>query len=488
MADGKEMTDADKAIEFKEEGNKYFKKGKWSHAIEMYSQAIELDELPAYLCNRAFAHIKNDCAGSAMIDAERSIEIDPTFVKAYYRHATAKVMLGKVKEALKDYKRVLAVKPNDTDAQKKYKDCEKEVKRQQFMAAIKTEEKESLCSKYRDDGDCSWKMINVPASYSGPNLPDTITLEYVEALREHMRQEKMPPKRDVYGLLIQARNILASFPNVVPVTAPSTAKVNVCGDVHGQYYDLLHLFKLGGAPGPDNYYIFNGDFVDRGSYSVECYMLLIAYKILYPNYFFLSRGNHEGRSLNTVYGFEGEVSAKLGGGAELFDLYQECFQALPLSHNLNGKVWCVHGGLYERDGVTIADINKETRFCEPDSGLMSNMLWSDPMPMRGRAPNKRGVGVSFGPDVTEEFLNTNGLEYMIRSHEVKDEGYVVEHDGKCITVFSAPNYCDSVGNKAAFITLRPPDYTPKYTVFDSQPHPGKKAMAFSRMLGGMGGF
>ena len=141
----------------------------------------------------------------------------------------------------------------------------------------------------------------------------------------------------------------------------------------------------------------------------------------------MSRGNHEGRSLNTVYGFEGEVTAKLTGGAELFDLFQELFHSLPLSHNVNGKVWCVHGGLYDKDDVTIDMINSETRFCEPDAGLMCHMLWSDPQEMPGRSPNKRGVGVTFGPDVTENFLKTNGLSYMIRSHEVKDEGYLVEH-------------------------------------------------------------
>eukprot|EP01064_Diplonema_japonicum_P010779 TRINITY_DN1800_c1_g1_i1.p1 TRINITY_DN1800_c1_g1~~TRINITY_DN1800_c1_g1_i1.p1 ORF type:complete len:480 (+),score=96.27 TRINITY_DN1800_c1_g1_i1:82-1521(+) len=475
---------SEEALQLKDEGNAYFKAKKYPQAIAMYTKSIELDPQPPVLCNRAFALLRTDCAGAAISDATRSIELEPGFAKAYYRRASGHVMLGKWKEALKDYKRVTLMKPGDADAAKKFKECDKEVKRQAFLLAIKTEEKGLLCEKYANDGASPWLEIPIPPSYEGPRLPadGKVSHEFVEDLKKHLSAEKMPSKRDVTGMLVEGRNVFASFPNAVPVNIPEGARVNVCGDVHGQFYDLLHLFKLGGDPSPDNWYLFNGDFVDRGSYSVECFLLLLGYKLLYPNYFFMSRGNHEGRSLNTVYGFEGEVNAKLGSGGDLFDLFQEAFQSLPLSHVINGKVWTVHGGLYGQDNVTIDMINKETRFCEPDSGLMCQMLWSDPMDMPGRAPNKRGVGVTFGPDVTENFLKTNGLDYMIRSHEVKDEGYVVEHGGKCITVFSAPNYCDTVGNKAAFITLKHPDFRPSYTVFTSQPHPGKKSMAYSRMF------
>jgi len=79
------------------------------------------------------------------------------------------------------------------------------------------------------------------------------------------------------------------------------------------------------------------------------------------------------------------------------------------------------------------------------------MLWSDPQAMKGRAPSKRGVGCAFGPDVTENFLKTNNLSMVIRSHEMKEDGYEVEHGGQLITLFSAPNYCDQMGNKGAFI-------------------------------------
>lgn len=101
----------------------------------------------------------------------------------------------------------------------------------------------------------------------------------------------------------------------------------------------------------------------------------------------------------------------------------------------------MHGGLFSQDDVTLEDIKNISRNKQPpEEGLMCELLWSDPQPQRGRAPSKRGVGCQFGPDVTEKFLEANKLDYVIRSHEVKNEGYEVAHDGKCITVFSAPNY------------------------------------------------
>jgi serine/threonine-protein phosphatase 5 len=222
----------------------------------------------------------------------------------------------------------------------------------------------------------------------------------------------------------------------------------------GQYYDLLNIFEINGRPSPTNMYLFNGDFVDRGSFSVEVIFTLLAYKWLYPNSFFLNRGNHETDDMNKVYGFEGEVKAKFND--MLFNLFSETFDALPLAHLIQDKVLVLHGGLFSNDGVTLSDIRKINRFGQPAPGsLMSELLWSDPQPELGRAKNKRGVGVQFGPDITKAFCDHNNIDMIIRSHEVKDEGYTIDHDGKCVTVFSAPNYCDSVGNKGAYIHITP---------------------------------
>jgi len=90
--------------------------------------------------------------------------------------------------------------------------------------------------------------------------------------------------------------------------------------------------------------------------------------------------------------------------------------------------------------------------------------------------------MQFGPDVTENFLAKNKLDYIIRSHEVKPEGYEVAHDGKCITVFSAPNYCDSIGNKGAFIRLKGDQMVPKYTTYEAVPHPDVRPMAYANQI------
>lgn len=168
------------------------------------------------------------------------------------------------------------------------------------------------------------------------------------------------------------------------------------------------------------------------------------------------------------------------------DLFTEIFNWLPLAHCINNKILVMHGGLFKDDNVTLDDLRKIDRNRQPpESGLMCELLWSDPQPMPGRAESKRGVGTMFGPDITSKFLQRNNLEYIIRSHEVKPEGYEVMHDGKCITVFSAPNYCDTMGNQGAFLTITGDDLTPKFTSFDSVPHPNVKPMAYANSLFGM---
>lgn len=220
---------------------------------------------------------------------------------------------------------------------------------------------------------------------------------------------------------------------------PDEAKFTICGDIHGQYYDLLNIFELNGLPSEDNPYLFNGDFVDRGSFSVECIFTLFGFKLLYPDHFFLSRGNHETIYMNQMYGFTGEVIAKYS--MKMSNMFTQVYNWLPLCHCINDKVLVMHGGLFSTDNVTLDDLRRIERNCQPpNDGLMCELLWSDPQPQTGRGPSKRGVGIQFGPDVTEQFCAHNKLDYVVRSHEVKYNGYEVAHDGKCITVFSAPNY------------------------------------------------
>jgi serine/threonine-protein phosphatase 5 len=175
-----------------------------------------------------------------------------------------------------------------------------------------------------------------------------------------------------------------------------------------------------------------------------------------------------------------------------FKLFSESFSALPLATLIGGKYLVLHGGLFSDDNVTLDDIRKFNRHAQKQpgqSGLMMEILWTDPQPMPGRGPSKRGVGTQFGPDVTKRFCEKNGLDAIIRSHEVRMDGYEEEHDGMCITgkrvaghiwrlrvyidlllVFSAPKYCDQTENRGAYINIGP-DYNLDFHQFDAVPHP-----------------
>lgn len=245
--------------------------------------------------------------------------------------------------------------------------------------------------------------------------------------------------RSLRQILCDIDTYFRKQPSLVDITVPDEAKFTICGDIHGQFYDLMNIFKINGLPSPTNPYLFNGDFVDRGSFSVECIFTLFGFKLLYPNHFFLSRGNHESYNMNQMYGFHGEVVAKYT--ATMSNMFTQVYNWLPLCHCINKRVMVMHGGLFAQDNIMLDDLRKIERNRQPpEEGLMCDLLWSDPQPRNGRGFSKRGVGIQFGPDITEKFCKDNKLDYVVRSHEVKAMGYEVAHNGKCITVFSAPNY------------------------------------------------
>eukprot|EP01006_Ploeotia_vitrea_P058301 TRINITY_DN69149_c0_g1_i1.p1 TRINITY_DN69149_c0_g1~~TRINITY_DN69149_c0_g1_i1.p1 ORF type:complete len:491 (+),score=63.61 TRINITY_DN69149_c0_g1_i1:34-1473(+) len=473
---------SEEALKLKDEGNVHFKEARYAKAIEFYTKSLEIEETPPVLCNRAFAQLRSEGFGAALVDANRAIELDPKFTKAYYRRASANLALGKYQIALADFKRVVTIVPKDKDALKKYQQCDKEFKKIQFLAAIKQDDPVPISETL----DLS--TMHVDESSQGPHLADgeEITAEFVTQMMQTFKDQKLIHKKYAYQILLTVKRIFSEIPNVIPVEIEGASRITVCGDTHGQFYDLLNIFERNGKPSEENPYVFNGDFVDRGSFSLEVVMTLFAWKCVYPKHMHMTRGNHEGRNMNKIYGFEGEVKHKYE--EKMFNLFQEVFCWLPLATCINKKVFVVHGGLFKRDGVTIDDINKVNRNQDiPDEGLMSDMLWSDPSELSGRTPNRRGVGVAFGKEVTEDFLKTNGLSLVIRSHEVKPEGYEVMHDGKLCTIFSAPNYCDQIGNKGAYIHLSGDDMAPKFTSFERVPHPNVPPMKYAMMGGGMGG-
>jgi len=480
--DPKVIEEADRA---KDEANAAFKAKHFAAAIAGYTQAISLNPNgnPAYYSNRAICHIKLESYGAAIADATKALEIDPTFAKAYYRRGDANFALGKFKLALKDLKLAAKAVPRDVDLKKKLEECEKEVKRQRFEEALAVPDEEMVLVSSTVD----LSMIDVEDSYKGPRMSGnskdgyTLDLDFVKAMLQEFKEQRLIHRRFAFEILLKAQELFKSQPSLVDISISDYQHFTVCGDVHGQYYDLLNIWEINGYPSESNPYIFNGDFVDRGSFSVEVIFALLGFKCLYPDHMHLARGNHESKNMNKIYGFDGEVKAKYT--SVMADVFRETFCWLPLAYVLNTRVLVMHGGLFSKDDVTLDDIKKIDRFREPpDEGLMCEMLWSDPSPIPGRTPSKRGVGVAFGPDVTRNFLESNKLDLLVRSHEVKEDGYEVEHGGLLVTVFSAPNYCDQMGNKGAFIRFNGNDMVPHFTTFDAVPHPNVKPMAFANQF------
>ncbi|KAI6661075.1 Serine/threonine-protein phosphatase 5 [Oopsacas minuta] len=467
------------AESYKTKANEQFKDKKFNDAIQNYTEAIKLDSTnPIYYSNRSMAYLRVESFGYALEDASKAIELDNKYTKAYYRRASSNMALGKFKKALKDYEAVMKVFPKDPDAKAKFAECNKIVNRQAFMKAISIETVTKPAIR-----SIQVEAYAVEDSYDGPRLEGDITADFMQQLIDRFRDQKLLHKRYAYKILIEIRKYFEAEQTVRDVRFPKNGKFTLCGDIHGQYYDLLNIFKLNGLPSPDNPYLFNGDFVDRGSFSVEVIFTMFGFKLLYPDHFFMARGNHETETMNQMYGFDGEVKYKYS--SQMSEIFTDIFNCLPLAHLINDKVLVMHGGLFSKDDVTLDDIRKIDRFRQPpEEGLMCELLWSDPQHFNGRSPSKRGVGVHFGPDVTSKFLEKNKLDYIVRSHEVKDEGFEVAHDGKCITIFSAPNYCDQMGNKGAYINITS-DLKPIYKSYSAVSHPSVKPMAYASPLLGL---
>jgi len=255
------------------------------------------------------------------------------------------------------------------------------------------------------------------------------------------------PEDQVRDLCEKAKEVLEGESNVQTISAPIT----ICGDIHGQYYDLLELFRVGGEI-PETNYIFMGDFVDRGSHSVETFLLLLALKVRYPNRIALIRGNHESRQITQVYGFYDECLRKYGSG-NVWLYCTEVFDRISLSAVIDGSVFCVHGGL-SPSITTLDEIKAIDRKVEvPHEGPMCDLLWSDPEDVQGWAVSPRGAGYLFGGDVVQQFNAINSLEIICRAHQLVMEGYKSHFDDTAYTVWSAPNYCYRCGNVAAIMRV-----------------------------------
>ena len=270
---------------------------------------------------------------------------------------------------------------------------------------------------------------------------------------------------EIKAIVSKAKEVLSKEDNVVLVHAPIT----ICGDIHGQYHDLLELFKRGGTC-PDTNYLFMGDYVDRGNNSVETLCLLLYLKIRYPTRIYLTRGNHESTEITQLYGFYDECLQKFGN-ANVWKMFTELFNYLPLSAIIDNKILCLHGGL-SPDIQTIDEIRKLDRKRDvPSSGAMCDLLWSDPEDRSGWGVSPRGAGYIFGADVSQKFTERNNLMMVNRAHQLVMKGFNWSHDNLVCTIFSAPNYCYRCGNQAAIMEV---DENLHYNLQQFDPNPIKR--------------
>jgi serine/threonine-protein phosphatase PP1 catalytic subunit len=255
------------------------------------------------------------------------------------------------------------------------------------------------------------------------------------------------PESDIKFLISKAKTLINSQPIFLELESPIT----VCGDIHGQYPDLLKLFELGGFP-PNTNYIFLGDYVDRGKQSLECICLLLAYKIKYEENFFLLRGNHECGSINRIYGFFDECKRRYN--VKLWKNFVDLFNYLPIAASIDDKIFMVHGGL-SPELKTVEQLQKIKRPTDvPDDGLLCDILWSDPDEnASGWGANDRGVSVTFNETVLKNFLEKNELDLLCRAHQVVEDGYEFFGNRQLVTVFSAPNYCGEFDNSGAIMDV-----------------------------------
>jgi len=257
-------------------------------------------------------------------------------------------------------------------------------------------------------------------------------------------------KEDECNYIIEkAYPIFQKETSLLKISAP----LYICGDIHGQYYDLLRVFDILNYP-PTSTFLFLGDYVDRGKQSLECILLLLCLKIKYPDKIFLLRGNHESESINKIYGFYDECKRRLS--VKCFKKIINLFNMLPISALINENILCMHGGL-SKELKTIDQINNILRPTDiPDEGLLCDLLWSDPnetLLEEDYGKNERNISVTFSKKVVKEFEEKNNLDLICRAHQVVEEGFEFFAEMKLVTIFTAPNYMGEFDNNGGILEV-----------------------------------
>lgn len=336
------------------------------------------------------------------------------------------------------------------------------------------------------------ELFSVGGGGGAKRLPDP------DLIMNHFVREGRLTRDCATEILLQIRTAFLYEKNVVTVPSPAY----VIGDIHGQFYDLLHLFRSTGLPGQgENNFVFLGDYVDRGTFSCEVCLVLFVCKLRWPKKVTLLRGNHETRAMTSYHNFQKEATHKYG--ASVYEMFMEVFDHLPLAAIVEpqeekkeisssstaslsqvGRVFCCHGGLSPAF-KTIDEIQALDRFQEPeDDGAICDLIWADPVVddkffNQNFSRNKeRGCSVVFGYNPIYDFLEFNNLSFIVRAHQVEEKGYRELHFSQAppgrthpmvITLFSAPNYCDSYENMAAYLSIGKDEYN--FHQYTWQQHP-----------------
>jgi protein phosphatase len=307
-------------------------------------------------------------------------------------------------------------------------------------------------------------------SHEWNNLPDVkFTRAATDASRMNIRKES------ILLLIKECEDILKQEPNIIRMRAP----VKIFGSLNGQYIDLLRSFESYGEPSEklgdgdiESFdYLFLGDFVDRGSKSLETMCLLMALKVKNPDQVILLRGHHEDPQLNVHYGLAQECRSKLeedpSDPGSVFASLNTMFEYLPLCAIIEDKILCVHGGI-SQSLKSIEDLESISKpICinhvpqTPEQQALLDLIWADP------CENDREVGFKlhssrsqfgniykFGADKLQKFLSDNKLGMIVRSHECVMEGYERSPQNDLITVFSATDYCGKYKNAAAILIVK----------------------------------
>ena len=289
---------------------------------------------------------------------------------------------------------------------------------------------------------------------SRPSSPKYICDTFESFVGQKISRTNCPPhpqKNRVLSIVQKSIDIFAREGSLVRISG----SFMLVGDLHGSLQDLMNIFSLFGIP-PKTNYLFLGDYVDRGDFSVEVISYLLALKVQYPTNVYLIRGNHEFQHINHVYGFFDECIEKYGDG-EVWTAFNSAFSFLPLAVILNDKIFCVHGGLSPLT-PSVKEIESIKLPIVSYAGMtqVSDLVWSDPTDsFSGFVPSDRGAGVIFGSEAVQSFLVGSHLSLLVRAHQCISTGVHAFAGTLGITIFSHSKYANE-SNKcgAASVTER----------------------------------